>query len=155
MNEASSFCDGSYGTGTNLTNLRVPLILPGEPGNPVLGYPECSSQLGICLLPERRPVRSTLIKLWTVRKSLLMILHIHYREFCSCSLQLSQIPSVGAYACEFITSYNILLSPRRLGHLIDGNTEEELCNRWMQLAAFTPCFSQYDIEGAISQGPYR
>ncbi|KAK0227387.1 hypothetical protein EDD85DRAFT_958004 [Armillaria nabsnona] len=38
MNEASSFCDGSYGTGANLTNAGVPFILPGEPGNLVLDY---------------------------------------------------------------------------------------------------------------------
>jgi len=59
MNEASSFCDGSWsvftllrflqeqicltffmgrsGTGANLTNTSVPFILPGEPGSPVLG----------------------------------------------------------------------------------------------------------------------
>ncbi|CAA7262383.1 unnamed protein product [Cyclocybe aegerita] len=41
MNEASSFCDGSCGTGANLTNTSVPFILPGEPGHLILDYPEC------------------------------------------------------------------------------------------------------------------
>ncbi|KAK0186848.1 hypothetical protein F5146DRAFT_145262 [Armillaria mellea] len=62
-----------------------------------------------------------------------MSLHIHYMESCS---PLFQIPFVGADACGFIPPHNITLSPRRLTHLIDGNTDEELCNQWMQLAAF-------------------
>ena len=40
MNEAASYCEGSCGTGANLTNTSVPFIMPGDPGNPVLNYPE-------------------------------------------------------------------------------------------------------------------
>ncbi|PSR99298.1 hypothetical protein PHLCEN_2v4157 [Hermanssonia centrifuga] len=40
MNEASSFCDGSCGTGANLSNTTAPFILPGDPGGEVTNYPE-------------------------------------------------------------------------------------------------------------------
>ncbi|KAF9528217.1 glycosyl hydrolases family 31-domain-containing protein [Crepidotus variabilis] len=41
MNEASSFCEGSCGTGVDLSNTTAPFFLPGNPGNMVVDYPEC------------------------------------------------------------------------------------------------------------------
>ncbi|KIM36315.1 glycoside hydrolase family 31 protein [Hebeloma cylindrosporum] len=257
MNEASSFCDGSCGSGADISNTSVPFILPGEPGNPVLGYPECynSTTFGpsgnitvngtlTCrlespathvnkrglgagkqqdvdlnappyaihngdgrlsihalatnathadgqveldvhnlwglmqakathlalqnILPEKRPFvisRSTFpssgrwsghwlgdnFSLWSyLRHSISGVLQF----------QLFQIPFVGADTCGFSTqtsafhpklSDNFLSFPTPL----DGNTDEELCNRWMQLAAFTPFFRNHNIKGAIPQEPYR
>ncbi|CDO74837.1 Glycoside Hydrolase Family 31 protein [Trametes cinnabarina] len=40
MNEVSSFCIGSCGTGANWTNTSTPFLLPGQPGNLVTEYPE-------------------------------------------------------------------------------------------------------------------
>ncbi|KAK7054983.1 hypothetical protein VNI00_003446 [Paramarasmius palmivorus] len=59
-------------------------------------------------------------------------------NFSKWEFQLFQIPFVGADACGF-----------------NGNTDEELCNRWMQLSAFTPFYRNHNTLGAISQEPYR
>ncbi|KAH9475774.1 Alpha-glucosidase [Psilocybe cubensis] len=244
MNEASSFCDGSCGTGADLSNTSPPFILPGEPGNPVLGlsiivdYPECynstvhgpsgnitvngtltcnldtatvalsglsrrglgagkqtnvdlntppyaihngNGRLSIhalatnathvdgqveldvhnlwglmeekatniavqSIIPNKRPFlisRSTFPSSgkWTghwLGDNFSLWSYLRYSIAGVLQFQLFQIPFVGADTCGF-----------------NGNTDEELCNRWMQLSAFTPFFRNHNIKGAISQEPYR
>ncbi|THU98203.1 hypothetical protein K435DRAFT_965039 [Dendrothele bispora CBS 962.96] len=239
MNEVSSFCEGSCGTGANLSNTAPPFVLPGDPGGEVTAYPECydssisgpsgnitingtltctnASQIatstfalagrglgareqlernvvdppyaihngypslsnhtlatnathvgGILdfdvhnmwgmmeerathralqqLRPGKRPFiisRSTFPSSgkWTghwLGDNGATWQYMYQSIQGILQFQLFQIPLVGADTCGF-----------------NGNTDEELCNRWMQLSAFTPFYRNHNTKGAISQEPYR
>ncbi|KAF8996142.1 glycosyl hydrolases family 31-domain-containing protein [Cyathus striatus] len=234
MNEASSFCDGSCGSGIDISNTSVPFLLPGEPGNPILecynatifgpsgnitvnGTLTCrldstgtsalqrrglgaADETGIDLneppytihngfgrlsvhalatnathsngvyeldvhnlwglmeekathlavqdvLPGKRPFlisRSTFASSgkwtghWVLGDNFSLWSYLHYSIAGILQFQLFQIPFVGADTCGF-----------------NGNSDEELCNRWMQLAAFTPFYRNHNIKGSIPQEPYR
>ncbi|THU98216.1 hypothetical protein K435DRAFT_721010 [Dendrothele bispora CBS 962.96] len=234
MNEVSSFCEGSCGTGANLSNTAPPFILPGDPGGEITTYPECydpsisgpsgnltvngtstctnASQIvglvprglgaaeqpvdvvdppyaihngfpslsnhtlatngthtgGILdfdvhnmwgmmeerathralqqLRPGKRPFiisRSTFPSSgkWTghwLGDNSATWQYMYQSIQGVLQFQMFQIPLVGADTCGFI-----------------GNTDEELCNRWMQLSAFTPFYRNHNQRGALSQEPYR
>ncbi|KAJ7120271.1 glycosyl hydrolases family 31-domain-containing protein [Mycena epipterygia] len=233
MNEASSFCDGSCGTGIDISNTSTPFILPGEPGNPVTDFPEgynstisgtsgnitvngtltfgataaaalaargigAGNQTGInfntppyaihnangrlslhalatnathaggyseldthniwglmeaeathkalqTLLPGKRPFIISRSAFASAGKWAGHWLGDNYSkwQYMYFSIQgvlqhqMFQIPFVGADTCGF-----------------NDNSDEELCNRWMQLAAFTPFYRNHNVKGAIPQEPF-
>jgi len=233
MNEASSFCDGSCGTGANLSNTSVPFALPGQPGGEVTDYPEGYNSsisgpsgnitvngiltfgqgsssftkrgLGAAnesdidintppyaihngfgrlsihalatnathaagfaeldvhnlwglmeerathaavqdIIPGKRPFlisRSTFASAgkWTghwLGDNFSKWQYLYFNIQGILQFQIFQIPMVGADTCGF-----------------NGNTDEELCNRWMQLSAFAPFYRNHNELSALSQEPYR
>ncbi|RPD82750.1 hypothetical protein L226DRAFT_450346 [Lentinus tigrinus ALCF2SS1-7] len=237
VNEPASKCDGSCGTGADYSNLTLPFLIPGEPGDLVTDWPEGynvtvwgpsgnitingtltydNNGTSLAALNRRGlgaghqsdvdlnnpqyaihngtfgPVWSGTVatnathaggyveldvhNLWGLMEEkathlALLSIHagkrpfiisrstfpssgkwtghwlgdnfskwsyLHYNIQGVLQFQLFQIPMVGADACGF-----------------NGNTDEELCNRWMQLSAFTPFYRNHNVKSAISQEPYR
>ncbi|KAH8091383.1 glycosyl hydrolases family 31-domain-containing protein [Cristinia sonorae] len=233
MNEVSSFCQGSCGSGIDISNTSVPFILPGKPGNPILDYPEgynstisgpsgnitvngtltygagsssltkrglgAGHQAGVDLntppytihngfgdlsvhavatnathaggiveldvhnlwgLMEEKATHQALLKIQPKKRPFVISRstfasagkytghwlgdnfskwqYMYFSIQGVLQFQLFQIPFVGADTCGF-----------------NGNTDEELCNRWQSLSAFLPFYRNHNIMGAISQEPYR
>ncbi|KAK7442993.1 hypothetical protein VKT23_015940 [Stygiomarasmius scandens] len=238
MNEIASFCTGSCGTGANLSNTTVDHIFPGNPGNPVIDYPECydsavwgpSGNISIngtltfgcdsaplsssSAVPRRSfaesntdidvntppyaihngfgPLSNMTLATNATHAGGLFDLEVHnmygMMEEKATHLALQKIhpgkrpfiiarstfPSTGKWAGHWLGDnfsrwqYLRFTIPGVLQFQmfqiplvgadacgVDGNTDEELCNRWMQLAAFTPFFRNHNERGAISQEPYR
>lgn len=80
---------------------------------------------------------------------------MHYDIQGILQFQLFQIPFVGADTCGFSRSVPCVFEDGVLLSSQVGNTNEELCNRWMQLSAFVPFYRNHNIKAAIGQEPYR
>jgi alpha-glucosidase len=63
--------------------------------------------------------------------------YLHYMIQGVLQFQMFQVPMVGADTCGF-----------------NDDSNEQLCNRWMQAAAFTPFYRNHNTKGAAAQEPY-
>ncbi|KAF8510825.1 glycosyl hydrolases family 31-domain-containing protein [Hysterangium stoloniferum] len=234
MNEASSFCDGSCGTGADLGNTSVPFFLPGTPGNLITDYPEgydptVSGPSGNITVngtltfgatnssssPSKRGLGAAKLKnaninappyaihngfgplsihtlatnathqpgyieldvhnMWGLMEekatyNALAALHPGKRPFL---ISRSTFPSSGRwtghwlgdntskwaymyYSIQGVLQFQIFQIPMVGADTggFEGNTDEELLNRWMQLSAFHPFYRNHNVKGAISQEPY-
>ncbi|EKM60281.1 glycoside hydrolase family 31 protein [Phanerochaete carnosa HHB-10118-sp] len=236
MNEASSFCDGSCGTGADLSNTTVPFFLPGMPGALVTDYPEgynvavwgpsgnmtingtltydvntttgsalarrgvgAGNQTGVDLNTPPYAIHNgngrlslhalatnathaggyaelDVHNLWGTMEErathlALQSLHPGKRPFI---IARSTFPSAGTWAGHWLGDnfskwqYMYLNIQGVLQFQVfqvpfvgadtcgfNGNTDEELCARWMQLSAFVPFYRNHNEQGALSQEPYR
>ena len=64
--------------------------------------------------------------------------YMYYNILGVLQFQIFQIPFVGADTCGF-----------------NGNTDEELCNRWMQMGAFLPFYRNHNVRESLHQEPYN
>ncbi|KAL6305606.1 glycosyl hydrolases family 31-domain-containing protein [Sparassis latifolia] len=236
MNEVSSFCNYSCGTGANLSDTSVPTVLPGSPGNLVTSYPEgynatlwgpsgnltvngsltygedqissnnlerrgvgAGEQTGINVNSPPYAIHNGFgpLNVHTVATNAThaggyLELDVHnmwgLMEEKTTHLALQQIrhgkrpflisrstfPSTGRWSGHWLGDNFSLwaymkhsiqgvlqfqlfqipfVGPDTCG--FEGNTDEELCNRWMQLSAFFPFYRNHNQLGALPQEPYR
>ncbi|CAK5271435.1 unnamed protein product [Mycena citricolor] len=233
MNEVSSFCEGSCGTGADLSNTTCPVILPGSPDNLVTDYPEgynsslfgpsgnltvngtwtfssptkiqtkrdveldskaqdidvndppyaihnAFGRLAVHTLATNATHSGGYIELDVHNLHGLMETAATHKALASLFpskrpviIARSTFPSSGHYGGHWLgdnqatwasMAFSIqgLLQFQMFGIPFigadtcgfQGNTDEELCNRWMQLSAFSPFYRNHNQRGAISQEPY-
>ncbi|KAF8587460.1 glycoside hydrolase family 31 protein [Ramaria rubella] len=234
MNEASSFCDGSCGTGIDISNTSVPFLLPGVPGNPITQYPEgynatisgSSGNItvngsltfgagGGTTVLSKRGIGEAGLKgadvnappyaihngngrlsihtlatnathapgyleldthnMWGLMEekathNALSTLHPGQRPFL---ISRSTFPSAGKwtghwlgdnfslwqymyFSIQGVLQFQLFQIPMVGADTggFNGNSDEELVNRWMQLSAFHPFYRNHNEKGANPQEPY-
>ncbi|KAF2740600.1 hypothetical protein EJ04DRAFT_597543, partial [Polyplosphaeria fusca] len=156
ISDLSSWCTGSCGSGRlELNPVHVPFSLPGEPGQISYDYPEAFDITNateaaynslLAVFPGKRPfllARSTspgsgsLAGHWggdTNSRWGNMYMTIPQ----ALTFSIAGVPFFGVETCGF-----------------NGNTDMELCTRWMQLSAFFPLYRNHNSRNTIAQEAFR
>ncbi|KAF2645172.1 hypothetical protein P280DRAFT_391630 [Massarina eburnea CBS 473.64] len=130
ISDLSSWCTGSCGTGRlDLNPIHVPFKLPGEPGQINYDYPEAFDITNATEAASASHWGGDTNSRWG---------NMYMTIPQALTFSVAGVPYFGVETCGF-----------------NGNTDMELCTRWMELSAFFPFYRNHNSRNTIAQEAFR